>query len=195
MRVVWLHMLVATGIASLSASALASGALEVSMRYPADAKGLRIDRGKGVIEVVLANKGPEPIDVSERSIPKPNRNGMLFDNFFDIRTDAGARASYLGIFVSWADIEGPYVRIRPGRELVLTVDMPTNYRLEPGGSYEVQLRPVRYLPRARDHYALYSFDEGHRLMQRAEPDRALSLRISEEARTIARSRAAKAFAL
>src|SRR5690606_27772773 len=109
----------------------------------------------------------------------PNRNGMLFDNFFDIRTDAGARVSYLGIFVSWADIEGPYVRIRPGRELVLTVDMPTNYRLEPGGSYEVKLSPVRYLPRARDHYALYSFDEVHRLMQPAVPERSLPLRIDE----------------
>ena len=182
MRMIWLRMLVATGIASLSASALASGALEVSLRYPADGKGLRVDRGEGIIEVVLTNRGLDSIDVSERSIPKPNSDGMLFNDFFDIRTDTGARVSYLGILVSYANVEGSYVRLRPGAEFVLTVDLTTNYRLEPGGSYEVQLRPVRYLPRARDHYALYSFDEVHRLMQRAKPARPLFLRIDDNAR-------------
>lgn len=175
----WLRLIAAMAIALLSTGASASGMLDVALRYPADAKGLRIDGGRGAIEVVLTNRGPESIDVSERSMPRPNRKGMLFDNFFDIRPDTGAHVSYLGIFVSWADLEGPYVRLRPGAELVLTVDLPTNYRLAPGGSYDVQLRPVRYLPRARDHYALYSFDEVHRLMQRAAPERSLSLRISE----------------
>lgn len=222
MRMLWLRVLTAAGIVSLSAGALASGPLEVSLRYPADGKGLRIDRGQGTIEVVLANRGPESIDVSERSIPKPNPDGILFDDYFDIRADTGGHVSYLGIFVSYADIEGSYIRLRPGATLVLAVDMLKNYRLDPGGSYEVKLRPIRYLPKVRTRYSLYFPAEVHQLMRRAEPDGSLSLRISEnivaqrraikfedgtedeceewqleefeEARTTAHSRAAEAFA-
>lgn len=180
MKIFWLRFLLAAGLVSLSAGAVASGTLEVALRYPADPDGVRFDRGAGQIEVVLSNRGRQSMGVDVMTVPEPNRDGFLLRNLFDVRTDDGGRVGYLGIDMTLASLEGPYTTIPAGGELVLTVDMMRNYRLRPGGSYEVRMLPVRYLSKTRDNYSLYSPQEIHKLVSEAEPYGALSLRLAPD---------------
>ncbi|MBB1061297.1 M35 family metallo-endopeptidase [Marilutibacter spongiae] len=158
-----------------SINAVAAGRLEVNLYYPADAHGSRLDAGAGKVEVVLLNTGDQSIDVVLPTIPSVTGNGFLTNNLFEVIADDGVRASYIGIDLVSASLEGPYVTIAPGESRVYLVSIRDNYRVRAGGKYDVKLRPVRYLRRPRASYMQTSAQDIRALLSESQPQQVLTL--------------------